>query len=123
MKLAREDSGAGQFTLTSTPKSTVHLLLTVNPNQSQYGRAEPLTLTVDVFNQLNPTLNSTLSLTITGPNGYSYFDFQTVNVTADTVGEYSFNWNIPNVAGTYAVEGGLVPPQLTAYDQVLIGVT
>ena len=95
---------------------TVHLLLSVSPNQAQYSRAEPLTFTVDVLNQLNPTLNSTLSMTITGPNGYSYFDFQTVNVTADTVSEYSFTWSIPNVAGTYVVEVSLVPPQLTAYD-------
>jgi hypothetical protein len=116
VKLAREDSGGGQFTLTSTPTTTVHLLLTVSPNQAQYNRAQPMTFTVDVLNQLNPTLNSTLSLTITGPNSYYYIDFQTVNVTADTVGEYSFTWNIPNVSGTYAVEVGLVPAQFTAYD-------
>ncbi len=123
VKLAREDSGSGQFTLTSTPKSTVHLFLSVNPNQAQYSRAQPLTFTVDVLNQLNPALNSTLTLTVTGPNKYYYFDFQTVNVTADSVSEYSFAWNIPNVAGTYIVEVSLVPSQLTAYDAAWLAVT
>jgi hypothetical protein len=75
-----------------------------------------VTFSVDVLNQLGPPLNSTLTLTVTGPSGYHYFDFQTVNVTADSVWEYSFTWNVPNVAGTYVAEVGLVPPQLTAYD-------
>jgi len=122
VKLATENSGSGQFTLTSTPKSTVHLLLTVSPNQAQYSRNLPLTFTVDVLNQLNPALNSTLTLTVTGPSNYYYFDFQTVNMTTDTVGEYSFTLSIPNVAGTYVVEVGLVPPQLTAYDTVWLKV-
>jgi hypothetical protein len=79
-----------------------------------------LTFKVDVLNQQNPALNSILSLTIIGPNNYYYFDFQSVNVTADTVGEYSFAWNIPNVIGTYVVEVGLVPDQLTAYDAIVL---
>jgi hypothetical protein len=40
---------------------------------------------------------------------------QTVNVTANSVGEYEFNWNIPEEIGTYDVEVGLVPSQLSAY--------
>ncbi len=39
-----------------------------------------------------------------------------ITVTSNSVSEYSFNWNIPNVAGTYVVEVGLVPAQLTACD-------
>jgi subtilisin family serine protease len=123
VKLATEDSGGGQFTFTSTPTGTLHLLLGVSPNQAQYSRTQPLTFTVDVLNKLNPALSSTLTLTVTGPGNYYYFVFQTVNVTADTVGEYSFTWNIPNVAGTYAVEVGLVPSQLTAYDSVWVNVS
>ena len=122
VKLARENSGAGQFTLTSTPTGAVHLLLSVSPNQAQYSRTEPLTFTVDVLNQLNPTLTSTMSLTINGPNSYSYFDFQKVNVTADTIGEYSFTWIVPNIAGTYVLEISLIPSQLTAYDSQWINV-
>ena len=101
------------YTLSIT---AVHLLLTEDPNQATYAEGQSVTLTVDVLNQLNPSLNSTLTLTVTGPGGYYYFDFQTVNVTANAVKEYSFTWNVPAVAGTYVVGVSLIPPQLTAYD-------
>jgi hypothetical protein len=39
-----------------------------------------------------------------------------VAVGANEVKDYSFNWVVPDVAGTYIVEVGLVPAQLTAYD-------
>jgi hypothetical protein len=81
-----------------------------------------VTLTVDVFNQLNPPLNSTLTLTVTGPNDYHYFDFQPVNVSTDAVGEYSFVWMVPSVAGTYVAEVGLAPAQLTACDEAWLQV-
>ena len=126
VKLAYETSGSGQFTLTSTPRQSasqnMHLLLTVNPNQAQYSKTQPLTFTVDVLNQGNPNLNSTLTLTVTGPNNYYYFDFQTINVTANTVSEYSFTWSIPNVSGRYVADVGLVPSQLTAYDEAWLQV-
>jgi hypothetical protein len=57
-----------------------------------------------------------LNLTVTGPSNYGYFDVQPINVAAGAVGEYSFVWVVPNVAGRYVVEVGLVPAQLTAYD-------
>jgi hypothetical protein len=95
---------------------TVHLLLTEEPATATYAEGQSVTFTVDVLNQLSQPLNSTLTLTVTGPGGYCYLDFQTINVTANAVGEYSFDWNTPSVAGTYYVEVGLVPPQLTAYD-------
>jgi hypothetical protein len=44
-----------------------------------------------------------------------FYDFQNIVVAVDMVGEYSFVWVVPDVAGTYVVEVGLVPPQLTAY--------
>jgi hypothetical protein len=77
-----------------------------------------VTFTVNAFNQLNPALESTLTLTVTGPSGYYYFDFQSISVAADAVWEYSFSWTVPDVAGTYVVEASLVPSQLTAYDAV-----
>ena len=100
---------------------SVHLLLTVDPNQATYVRSHSVTFTVNVFNQLDPALESTLTLTVTGPSGYYFYDFQTINVSAGTVREYSFSWNIPNVAGTYFVEVELVPSMLTAYDMVWLG--
>jgi hypothetical protein len=104
------------LTTSFSPRANVHLLLTVEPNQATYMRSQSLTLDVSVLNRLNPSLNSTLTLTVTSPDGYYYFDFQRVNVTANGVGEYSFAWDVPDVAGTYAVEVSLIPPQLTAYD-------
>ncbi len=53
---------------------------------------------------------------VIGPSGYYHYDFQPVAVVADEVKDYSFSWVIPNFAGTYVVEVGLVPAQLTAYD-------
>jgi len=122
-KCATEGTGARQFTLTSSPGQAAHLLLSVEPNQATYLRNQSVTLDVNVLNQLNPPLKSTLTLTVTGPKGYYYFDFQSINVTADAASEYSFSWDIPNVAGTYVVEASLVPPQLTAYDAAWLRVT
>ena len=36
--------------------------------------------------------------------------------------DYSFSWVVPDSAGTYVVEVGLVPTQLTAYDAVWLEV-
>jgi hypothetical protein len=71
---------------------------------------------VTVFNRLSPELEAALTLTVTGPGGYYYYDFQPVAVAADGVGDYSFSWVVQDVSGTYVVEVGLVPAQLTAYD-------
>ncbi len=42
--------------------------------------------------------------------------FQTINVSANGAGEYSFGWAVPSTEGTYIVETSLAPTQLTAYD-------
>jgi hypothetical protein len=110
-------------TATFSARATVHLLLTAEPNQATYKRSQSVTFAVSVLNQLNPSLDATLTLTVTGPGSYYYFDFLVVNVTADAVGEYSFTWDIPNVKGTYVVEASLVPPMLTAYDAAWLEVT
>ena len=81
-----------------------------------YNKGQLVTLIVNVLNQLNPPLDSALTLTVTGPGNYYYYDFQSINVGADSVSEYSFVWSAPVVIGTYAVEVSLVPAQLTAYD-------
>jgi hypothetical protein len=122
VKLAREDSGAGQFTLTSTLGQSVNLLLNVEPNQATYVRGQSVTFAVDVFSQLLQASESTLTLAITGQNGYYYFDFQRINATVDAGSEYSFAWVVPDVAGTYVVEVCLVPAQLAAYDMALLKV-
>jgi predicted glutamine amidotransferase len=110
------------LTAVFTSTEAAHLLLAVEPNHATYLRNQSVTLTVDVLNQLNPSLDSTLTLTVTGPGGYYYFDFQRVNVKANAVGDYSFTWDVPDVAGTYVVEVSLIPPQLTAYDAVWLRV-
>jgi hypothetical protein len=99
------------------------LLLNAEPNQASYMTGQSVTLTVSVFNQLNPPLESTLTLTVTGPNNYYYFDFQPISISADTVGEHSFTLIVPDVSGTYVVEVELVPPRLTAYDAVWLQAT
>jgi len=57
-----------------------------------------------------------LTLTVTGPGSYGYFDVQPISVPAGTVGEYTFIWVVPNVSGKYIVEVELAPSMLTAYD-------
>jgi subtilase family serine protease len=101
----------------------VHLLLGVDPRLATYSKGQSLNLKVTVLNQLKTVLNSTLALTVTGPGNYYYYDFQPVNVTANAVSDYSFAWKVPNLAGKYVVEVGLVPPRLTAYDAAWLGVT
>ena len=103
--------------------SGCHLMLNVDPNLATYAKGESLTLGVMVLNQLNPQLETTLTLTITGPGSYSFYDFQPVNVSANAINEYSFDWSIPDLAGSYVVEIGLVPAQLTAYDTSWVKVT
>jgi len=102
--------------------TTINLLLIVEPNQSMYTGGQSLDLFVTVFNQLNPSFDSTLTLTVTGPGDYYLFDFEGISVAADAVSEYSFCWVVPDVAGTYVVEVSLVPPLLTAYDAVWLEV-
>ena len=119
VKRAREDTGTGQFTLNSAQSQTaniVHLLLGVEPSSATYSSGQSLTFSVTVFNQLNPELEATATLTITGPAGYYHYDFQPIMVDAGEVKDYVFSWVVPDVAGTYVVETGLVPAQLTAYD-------
>jgi predicted esterase len=93
-----------------------HLLLSVQPKQESYRRGQPVTLSVIVSNEHNPALEGILTLTVSGASKYSYFDFQTIKVSANAVKEYSFVWSIPDVVATYVVEVSLVPAQLTAYD-------
>jgi hypothetical protein len=100
-----------------------HLMLSVGPNQDVYSRGQQVTFFVTVFNERNPALDGILSLTISGAGEYWYFDFQKVNVAAKGIREYSFDWSIPDVAGTYVVEVGLVPAELTAYDATWVKVT
>jgi hypothetical protein len=95
---------------------SAYLLLTVGPGQGQYVRGQLVTFTVNVFNQLDPALGSSLTLTVNGPSDYGYFDVQPISVPAGAVGEYSFDWVVPDVAGTYVVEVELAPSLLTAYD-------
>ena len=37
-------------------------------------------------------------------------------MAANVVGDYKFNWNVPDAIGTYVLEVGLVPQQLSAHD-------
>jgi hypothetical protein len=112
------DSNTATVTVNVTAEPETSLLLTVTPSQAPYARGQSVTLTVNVFNQLNPALEATLTFTVTGPNNYCYFDLYPINVSSDAVREYSFVWVVPDVAGTYVVEVELVPPRLTAYDSV-----
>jgi hypothetical protein len=105
-----------------TVSAARYLLLTVEPDGATYAGGQMVTFTIDVLNQLCPALVSTLTLTVTGPYGYFYFDFQGINVTANSVEEYSFTWSVPSAVGTYVVEVSLVPAQLTAYDAVWLKV-
>jgi peptidoglycan/xylan/chitin deacetylase (PgdA/CDA1 family) len=101
---------------------SVNLQLTAGPNQTTYKKGTPVTFEVDVFNQLNPSLQSTLSLTVTGPGGHYFYDIQPVSIAANGVSQYSFSWTAPNVAGTYVIETSLAPSLLTAYDAVCLKV-
>ena len=98
-----------------------YLMLSVNPNQATYTPGNCVSFDVNVLNQLNSSLISTLTVTVTGPGGYGYFDFERISTTAEW-SEYSFNWTVPknplgaSIPGTYVVEVSLVPMQLTAYD-------
>jgi hypothetical protein len=95
---------------------SIYLTLTTRSAQISLAKEQSVTFTINVFNQLDPSLKSSLTLSVTGPSGYGYFDVQPISVQAGTIGEYSFGWVVPNIAGTYVVEAGLAPAQLTAYD-------
>ena len=102
---------------------SVYLVMTVDSSKGKIAPGQSLTVTVDVFNKLDPVLEASLTLTVTGPGSCGYFDVQPIRVPAGTVAEYSFTWAVPSVAGTYVVEVGLVPAQLTAYDAVWLKVS
>jgi outer membrane protein assembly factor BamB len=105
----------GDWSLTAVFSSAVYLSLNVDPNQPTYSGNQPVTFTVTVINEAGSSVNSTLTLTVTGPGGYGYFDFDRIKATSG-FSEDSFDWTVPNAAGTYVVEVSLVPMQLTAYD-------
>lgn len=44
-------------------------------------------------------------------------------VAVGRVKDFSFSWVVPEVVGTYVVEVGLVPAQLTAYDAAWLNVS
>ena len=111
------------FEMTGAAEYGSHLLLSVESFQTIYSQGQSLTFMVNVLNQANPALEATLTLTVIGPGGYGYYEFQPISVAADAVREYSFTWIIPVVAGTYVVEVSLVPTQLTAYDAAWLKVT
>jgi phenolic acid decarboxylase len=102
---------------------SIYLQLNAGIGQSTYSPQQAVTFTVDLFNGFNSSLQSTLTLTITGPNGYYFYDFQPINLTRGENGECTFDWTVPNVAGTYIVETGLTPTLLTAYDATWLQVS
>jgi hypothetical protein len=104
------------------PQDYLYLMLSVDPDLTTYEGGQSVTLDVTVLNELSSSVESTLTLTVTGPAGYSYFDFDRINAAAG-YSEDSFNWAFPNAAGTYIVEVSLVPIQLTAYDAAWLEVT
>jgi hypothetical protein len=98
-----------------SPQNYLYLMLNVDPDQASYTPGQPVTFDVSVLNELSSPVESTLTLTITGPAGYGYFDFNRINATVG-YSDCSFDWTVPYVSGTYIVEVSLVPMQLTAYD-------
>jgi hypothetical protein len=94
---------------------SVYLLLDSDPHAVPL-RGQKVTFEVTVLNQQNPPLQTTLTLTITGPDGYSHYDFQPINVGANDGFDYSFDWAVPNVQGQYIVSTSLAPATLTAYN-------
>jgi hypothetical protein len=99
----------------------LYLLLKVDPDHATYAHGQSITFDVSVLNELSSSVDSTLTLSVTGPGGYGYFDFDRINATSG-ISEYSFAWTVPDVAGTYGVEVSLVPMELTAYDAAWLGV-
>jgi hypothetical protein len=95
---------------------SVYLELNLEPNQAVCSKGQKLAFSVTVFNQLNPALDLSLFLSVSCPGGYYHFDVQPITVSAGSVFEYRFVWDVPDVAGTYVAEAALVPLQLTAYD-------
>ena len=47
-------------------------------------------MTTTIFNEFSLSLESTLALTVTCPDGYYHYDFQPIAVAADEVKDYSF---------------------------------
>jgi hypothetical protein len=95
--------------------SSAYLLLDTDP-QATYSVGQQVAFEVTVLNQQNPRLETSLALTVMGPGGYSYYDFQPINVSANGSGEYTFTWVVPSSVGAYVVTANLAPAQLTAYD-------
>jgi hypothetical protein len=104
-----------------SPRYYLYLMLSVDPDRATYTQGQSITFDVSVLNELSSSVNSTLTLSVTGPGGYGYFDFDRIKVTSG-LSEHSFAWTVPNVLGTYVVEVSLVPLQLTAYDAAWLGV-
>jgi hypothetical protein len=104
-----------------SPRYYLYLMLSVDPDKATYPQGQSITFDVSVLNELSSSVNSTLTLSVTGPGGYGYFDFDRIKAKSG-LSEHSFDWTVPDVPGTYVVEVSLIPLQLTAYDAAWLGV-
>lgn len=121
IELHEDDVVVADSYIGETPRYYLYLMLSVDPDQATYARGQSVTFDVSVLNKLSSSVTSTLTLSVTGPGGYGYFDLDRINAKAG-ISEHSFDWTVPNVAGTYVVEVSLVPLHLTAYDAAWLGV-
>jgi len=102
---------------------SVYLSLNVEPKKPTYEKQQQVTFSVTIFNQLNPALDTSLILTVTGPNGYHLCHPFPISVKANSAQEHSLSWVVPEAPGTYIAEVQLAPSSLTAYDTVWLKIS
>lgn len=104
-QLAGSTSSPAPLTVTGIVTLTPTLLLSV-PSTASRGRLVSLSITV--FNPTSPALNANVTVQITGPSNYVYFDVVQVHVAASLQLTTYYDWTVPNQAGTYSVTVGLL---------------
>jgi glucose/arabinose dehydrogenase len=93
-------------------------LILVTAATSLRGQTTPLTITI--FNPTSTALSTQVTVAITGPNSYTYFDTAQVSVASQSETTIQIDWTAPNQSGNYTVTVALLPPRTGAFDLATI---
>jgi hypothetical protein len=104
-QLASSTSTPASLTVGGTVAPNPTLLLSVPSTASQ---GQSVTMSITVFNPTSSALNANVTVQITGPSNYVWFDVVQVQVAASSQLTTYYDWTVPSQSGTYLVTVGLL---------------
>jgi hypothetical protein len=106
-QLVGSQSAPASLAVTGSVPPTPTVLLSAPANGTD---GQTMTLSLTVFNPTSSVLNANLTISITGPGGYTLFDVLPAKVDATSQSKVFYDWAVPNQPGAYTITLGLLPP-------------